>query len=88
MLDAFSHGVTDLEEAVSEGKFIFDRKCFYVVKEKSKSIVIFSDALTEPPTDLPDTEDMDIQKGIEFVCSFPNFMWEKDGDGEYEYTHG
>ena len=86
-----SYGVTDLEASVIEGEFIFNRNRLNVAltRAKCKTIVLFSEILTEPPADLMDTEDEDIQKGIEFVCGFHEFMSNNEAgennDIKYEY---
>ncbi|MCR5486704.1 MAG: AAA family ATPase [Lachnospiraceae bacterium] len=79
-----SYGVTDLESAVTEGEFIFNRNRLNVAltRAKCKSITIFSEILTKPSPDMLDTEDEDLQHGIEFVCGFHDFMKKQEPDTE------
>ncbi len=79
-----SYGVTDLESAVTEGEFIFNRNRLNVAltRAKCKSITIFSDILTKPSPEMLDTDDEDLQRGIEFVCGFHDFMKQEEADTE------
>ncbi|MBR4513427.1 MAG: ATP-dependent helicase [Lachnospiraceae bacterium] len=79
-----SYGVTDLESAVTEGEFIFNRNRLNVAltRAKCKSITVFSEVLTTPSSTMLDTEDEDLQKGIEFVCGLLPFMQKEEDDTE------
>ena len=81
-----SYGVTDLERAVTEGEFIFNRNRLNVAltRAKCKSITIFSDILTKPSPEMLDTDDEDLQHGIEYVCGFHDFMQQNEADTEIE----
>ena len=79
-----SYGVTDLESAVTEGEFIFNRNRLNVAltRAKCKSITVFSEVLTVPSSTMLDTDDDDMQKGIDFVCGLLPFMKKEEEDTE------
>lgn len=82
-----SYGVTDLESAVTEGEFIFNRNRLNVAltRAKCKSITIFSEILTKAAPGMLDTDDEDLQHGIEFVCGFGAFMQRTEEDTEIDH---
>ncbi len=82
-----SYGVTDIESAVTEGEFIFNRNRLNVAltRAKCKSITIFSDVLTKASPGMLDTEDEDLQLGIEYVCGLWSFMERSEDDTEIDH---
>ncbi|SCY25873.1 AAA domain-containing protein [Lachnospiraceae bacterium XBB2008] len=82
-----SYGVTDLESAVTEGEFIFNRNRLNVAltRAKCKNISIFSEILTKASPGMLDTDDEDLQHGIEFVCGFGSFMQRNESDTETDH---
>ncbi len=71
-----SYGVTDIEQAAVEGEFIFSRNRLNVslTRGKCKTIVFFSEVLTNCPMEVYMTDDEDIRKGADFVCGLYDFM--------------
>ncbi len=82
-----SYGVADLESAVTEGEFIFNRNRLNVAltRAKCKNITLFSEILTKTAPGMLDTEDEDLQRGIEFVCGFHSFMQRTETDTETDH---
>ncbi len=79
-----SYGVTDIEDAVVEGEFIYNRNRLNVslTRAKCKTIVFFSDVLTERPVEMLSSDDEDLQKGMEYVCGFLPFMMREEEDSQ------
>ena len=82
-----SYGVTDLESAVTEGEFIFNRNRLNVAltRAKCKIITVFSEILTKAAPGMLDTEDEDLMHGVEYVCGFSSFMQRTEPDTEIDH---
>ena len=79
-----SYGISDLEDAVVEGEFVYNRNRLNVslTRAKCKTIVFLSDVLTKMPIELLSSDDEDLQKGAEYVCGFLSFMQKNESDSE------
>lgn len=77
-----SYGVSDPESAVAEGEFIYslNRLNVSLTRGKCKTVVFFSENLTELPAGLLDTDDTMLQEGVSFVCGLLPFMERSEKD--------
>ena len=71
-----SYGVSDIEQALTEGEFIFSRNRLNVAitRAKKKCIVFLSDAVLNYPMEALAYNDQELLDGIDYVCGFGKYM--------------
>lgn len=79
-----SYGVTDPEQAVGEGEFVYSRNRLNVAitRAKQKCIVFLSDAVLDYPIEALGYDDPDLLDGVDFICGFRDFMKANEDDSE------
>ena len=81
-----SYGISDLEQAITEGEFVYSRNRLNVAitRAKKKCIVFLSDVVLDFPIEALAIDDEDVLKGIDYVCGFRDFMRKKEKDSEID----
>lgn len=90
-----SYGLYDPEMAIAQGEFIYNYQRLNVAltRGKKKTILIFSNALSDKPIEMLDTNDDELIKGVSFMCDLKKYMktedetfkissWKSDGRSE------
>ena len=68
--------ITDVEQALSESKFVFSRNRLNVAltRAKKKCIVFLTDAVLSYPIEALSYDDPELIDGIDYVCGFRDYM--------------
>ncbi|MBQ4296990.1 MAG: AAA family ATPase [Clostridia bacterium] len=83
-----SYGVTDPEQAIGEGEFVYSRNRLNVAitRAKQKCIVFLSDAVLDYPIEALGYDDPDLLDGVDYICGFRDFMKTNEDDSETDKT--
>jgi hypothetical protein len=81
-----SYGVDDVEKAIEQGEFIYSYQRLNVslTRGKKKTILFLTDALTDYPIEMLDSDNQELLKGVSFMCDMRDYFESDEPEFESE----